>query len=143
MSCIFGVLGAEFDPLKFLETTRWKDATVYEKGTPAGEDGRLVEKSYVFVHVSDATYTDLEGQTRDAIVFLNNNRSLLSAINDIPGVEYAHIVFTLDLGISGFVRNFGRSFDFPWELTKIAGELGIIVDLRIFPDKGDDQGDKS
>ncbi|MFZ2490148.1 MAG: hypothetical protein WA208_01555 [Thermoanaerobaculia bacterium] len=76
------------------------------------------------IEVSDADFTNLKRQIRDAVSFLARNRLALRRLARIAGVEE----LTLDFGIAE--RDVGAQFDyFPPELITAAGSHGIGIEI--------------
>jgi hypothetical protein len=79
--------------------------------------------------VSNADFSNFEDQKKDAIRFLRDNANSIKMIMSIPDLEGAG----LDFGINK--RDvLVQSDSFPAELAKLAGELGIDIELSQYPE---------
>jgi hypothetical protein len=104
----------------------------YRQGEPvfpgSHPDGHRHRRSGINVAVSDAEFEDLAGQVRDAITFLASNRQPIEALCEFPGVEGV----TLDFGIAR--RDvYVQADTFPSELIRLAGCLGLEIELTQYP----------
>ena len=80
--------------------------------------------------VSGCEFNDLPGQVRDAIAFLQINRSEISSLMESEGSEGA-----LDFA----VENDGEGFQFkklPPPLVREAGALGLALEISLYPPDG-------
>jgi hypothetical protein len=83
----------------------------------------------VNVAVSDADLTDLRQQARDAIGFLQSNKGELARLVSFPGVEGVE----LDFGIAWRQDVVTQTDSLPRELVRLAGELGLGVEISHYP----------
>lgn len=125
--CVLRVAGAEFDPDAFLATTSLVPHDVYRKGEPRGRSGKTREKSGLTVLVSDAGGNDFRRQSQDALNFLEKNGTAISRLHSQPGVEH----LTLDFGVYA-THDFVKSYSLPAALIRLAGNLGLEVELTIY-----------
>jgi hypothetical protein len=98
---------------------------------------RRSEQSGVHIVASDGDFDDLQGQIAEAIEFLQNHTDQLKRLSGGPGIES----LTLDFGIHR--RNAIVQCDrFPPEVLKLAGGLGIGIELSHYPNStGEDDED--
>lgn len=136
MSCYFSVIGADFEPDKFIARTKLDYAQISYTGTPRfnskPEKGKR-NYSILSTKVSHAGFDDFNQQVKDAIEYLRVNYDKLKMIADTPGVDYANLDFGVD-----YKYNFVQSHYFPPELVKLAGELGISFEISLYT-AGDDE----
>ena len=96
---------------------------VYKRGevrSKARPTRRKWSASGLNIAVSEAGFTNLDRQVREAIGFLKLHKSALRRLAKKPGVES----LTLDFGIAR--RKAEAQFDyFPPELLRLAGQLNI------------------
>ena len=86
--------------------------------------------------VSEAEFNEFEKQKKDAIKYLNENEEKIESIQKLAGIES---VF-LDFGIEQ--RDvFVQSDFFPPELIRLAGKLGLGIELSQYPISDDDEED--
>jgi len=91
----------------------------------------VFEKSAVHLDVSSAAFSDLQSQIEDAIAFLTASVGALSAVVRFPGVEQA----TLDFAVEANDVAIDSKYLSP-DLLKCAGDLGIGIELSIYPPPG-------
>ena len=107
--CVLRVQGEGFDAPQFVRGTSLQPYQVENEGFK--------------LSVSDASGDDLRSQIADATEFLKQN---FAALKLLP-----HMKATLDFGV--FERDFARfpaqSTRFPAELLRLAGSLGIDIEL--------------
>ena len=138
--CVLRATGKDFDPETFLRASSLEPCRVFRRGEPRIPASRKVarrsEVSGFTVVVSDAPWTDLPGQVEDAEGFLQSNRSEIERLASCPGVT--DLVLDFPLGVrmdddSAFPR-FDR---FPAAFVRLAGELGIALELSTYPVSGE------
>jgi len=126
------ISGRRLDVDKLLSHVTLKPTQVYRKGEPVlprtQPDGRKLKMSGIGFVASGADFDQFEKQKRDAISFLKSRATTIRKIMDWPGVEGGE----LDFGISerdGVVQcNL-----FPAELLRLAGGLGLNIELSLYP----------
>lgn len=137
MSCILRVVGTKFDFKELGRMNLIPDST-WEKDAPrlsTKPDGKKNTNSGATFVVSDAEFDDFEQQKYNAIDFLKRNKHQIQEILNFSGIEGA----VLDFGI--YWRNVPVQCDhFPAELVKLAGELGLGLELTQYPP--DEDGEK-
>lgn len=106
-----------------------------------GEIGRLknrgpFEKSSVHVEVSSADFDDLAGQVADALALLRANEASLRVAVVFPGVEWAHLDFAVDHAHVAIDSKYLKP-----ELLVLAGDLGLGIELSIYPRATSTEGD--
>jgi hypothetical protein len=89
------------------------------------------------VGVSDAAWADLPGQISDACTFLEKHADELRALALLDAIEDVRLDFPTELRIG--TNDVVAQFDyFPPALLKAAGNLGVGVELSIYPHSEDD-----
>jgi hypothetical protein len=126
VSAVLRAEGVEFDPDRFCSESGLTPYMLWRKGEPRSprSEGKLYEDSGFNLDVSDADFLDLPRQVEDAIAFLEGNHKKLSRLCGFPGIE----TVTLDFGIAR--RDvFAQFHRFPPTLIRLAGELGLGIEL--------------
>ena len=130
MSCILRIVGTNLNLKELLNVSLFPDST-WGKDTP-----RISTKSESKKHnnsgaryvVSEADFDKYEQQILDAIEFLKKNKNKIQEIMNLPNVDSAD----LDFGI--YRRDVAGQFvKFPTELVKLAGNLGLGIELSQYP----------
>lgn len=86
------------------------------------------------VVVSDAEFSEFTRQVEDTIAFLTTHRGELERLGAAPGIEE----LWLDFGIER--RDVMLQCDqFPPELIRLAGQLGMGIELSQYPVPDDDE----
>src|SRR5690348_302416 len=129
MSCILRISGEQLDAGALARTVALPVYRVDQKGEPRQPGTRGVfEMSAFHVDVSEAAFSELRAQIEDAIAFLTANADALSAAVHFPGVERA----TLDFAVDGKDVAIDSKY-LPPDLLRRAGELGIGIELSVYP----------
>src|SRR5260370_21635056 len=128
MPCVLRISGKQFAAREFADNTRMPVCKVYVRGEPrlprSQPDGRKNKLSGVNITVSQADFTNLKRQIREALSFLGKYKPALGRVRRAAGVEQ----ITLDFGVAS--RQVAAQFDyFPPELLLAAGELGIGLEI--------------
>ena len=94
--------------------------------------GKKKRFSGLSIKVSDADFNNLTQQIKDTIDFLKENKDKLWHISQTSEVEHATLDFGIELRIDfqKVVYQFER---FPNELLKLAGDLGLEIELSLYP----------
>ncbi len=134
--CVLRASGAKFDPDRFLEASPLESCKVFRRGDPplpkSQPEGPRYETSGVTVDVSDAEWSDLPAQVADAERFLEANRGEIERLAQTPGVTDLTLDFPIELRIDG--ENVFAQFDrFPASLVRLAGALGLALELSTYP----------
>ena len=130
--CVLRAASADFRVDDFLQTTSLVPCDVYHKGEPRGLGGRLRERSGLTILVSDADGNNLRQQVRDAIEFLERNRAEVSRLQSYIAPKEA----ILDFGVWK-TDNFGQFCYLPPALLRLAGSLGLGIEVSIYAAPGD------
>ena len=145
MAVMLRVGGKDFDVDAYLrehpcETVRvWrKGEAVFPKSQPKG---RKNEDSGLNMEVSNAERNDLDGEIEGAISFLEDevNHHEIQDLIGYPGVEGGTLDFGIDLkDLSEYPL---QSFTFPPNLLSLAGDLGLCLEVSLYPCWDDESQD--
>ena len=103
----------------------WQKGSLRIASKPDGKKYTSTGARYL---VSDADFSEFDIQKNEAIEFLRNNKRLLEEAMKLPSVEDA----SLDFGIER--RDVAVQSDyFQPELLKLAGNLGLGIELSQYP----------
>lgn len=138
MSCILRISGRNLDIDAFIEKSKlrvykkcYKGEPVFPKTKP---DGEKLRHFSVSAAASNAEFEEFEKQVKDVIRYLKRNKEKLAHIATTKGVEFAF----LDFGVRREVK-FCQEIYFPPQLVKLAGELGLSLQVSIYPSDEDDE----
>ena len=125
MSAVLRAQGEGFDVELFLAESSLEPDNVYQKGAPVASDkenGSPRTASGFSLTVSQADFSDLEAQIRDAILFLDEYEDELRRLGSFDGVE----AISLDFGVQR--QEVAVQTDlFPSDLLWRAGALDIWI----------------
>jgi hypothetical protein len=134
--CVLRASGAEFEPDAFLEGSSLEPTKVHKKGEPrllrSKPDGPNHERSGITVAVSDASWSDLSAQVADAERFLEDYAAEIERLAHAPGVACLVLDFPIESRIDGS-SVVAQSDRFPASLVRLAGQLGLALELSIYP----------
>ena len=123
--CVLRAWGDDFQPETFLRGSSVEPCNIFRKGARKSESSTW-DTSGITVVVSEAA-DDFAQQVVDAIEFLKARRTELPGLQGSAGLEG----MSLDFGVNrkdGFLQ----SHTFPRELTRLAGELSMALELSIY-----------
>ncbi len=122
MGCVLRVWGKSFDVDAFLKASSFKPLTIWHTGEsqlPASNPaGRRQQHSGMHISVSEREFSDLSGQIKDAISFLQTYHGELLRLKDFP-VEDRDAAVQCD--------------SFPPELLVLLGNLRIMLAISRYP----------
>lgn len=95
-------------------------------------EGRKVEHSSLSIQTSKADWDELDKQINDTIRYLKRHKDKLSYIKEVKEVDFALLDFGINLRIDG-KKVIAQSDTFPNALLKLAGEIGLDIELSIYP----------
>ena len=132
MSCVLRAAGISFAVDEFLAGSTLKPIAIFRRGEPrlpeSHPEGPKLSASGFHVVASEADFSNLQVQMADAIHFLEQNQAELTRLGAFPGVEN----LSLDFGIEE--RDVAaQSERFPPNLLRIVGNLGIWLELTLYP----------
>jgi hypothetical protein len=138
--CVLRVTGDKFDAAGYLRRSALKPCSVFTVGeprVPARPDGPSHRTSGFNITVSDAEWSDLPQQISDARAFLERHSNELRALAMLEEVDI-RLDFSIELRIGR--NNIVAQFDyFPPELLKLAGDLGVGIELSTYPCSDEDE----
>jgi hypothetical protein len=131
--CTLRASGAGFDPYAFLAGSSLVACRIFRPGEPHAPRSRPSRQAGIAVGVSDASWSDLDAQVADAERFLERNRAEIERLARTPGIG-----ITLDFPLTLQVEDeseprAGRFIRFPASLVRLAAELGIELELSLYP----------
>lgn len=135
MPCNLVILGKNFDIDEFLAKSKLRGFTKVYKGEPrfkSKPNGEKVEHSRIGIQTSKAGFHELEKQIKDTIRYLKRHKDKLSHIKQFSEIDFATLDFGINLRIDK-KKVLLQSDRFPNELLKLAGEIGLDIELSIYP----------
>ena len=99
MSCVLRAHGESFQVHEFLKKSSLQPDSVFQKGDPVASDGKKGSQhsaSGFSVSVSEADFADLEGQIREAILFLDEYEDELRRLGSFSGVQGVSLEFGIE-----------------------------------------------
>ena len=135
MSCNLVILGEHFDIDAFLAKSKLRGYSKNYKGEPmfkSKPDGRKLAHSQVGIQTSKAGFDNLEKQIKDTTQYLKKHKDKLCHIKTTQGIELALLDFGIALRIDR-KKILMQTDRFPNELVKLAGEIGLDIELAIYP----------
>jgi hypothetical protein len=141
--CVLRVAGSKFDVEAFLRTSEMHPAKVFRAAdprSPSRSDGALYSTSGFSVAVSDADWSNLPEQVADACAFLERHAHELRALAGLETVENLRLDFPVELrmGRKDVVVQFNY---LPPELIKLAGALGMGIEVSMYPGEEEKDGE--
>jgi hypothetical protein len=139
---VLHVIGEEFDPQSVLPALTLRPYAIFRKGDRCFPDNPRSEKRHstsgVKCEVSSVD-GNLEQEIRDATEFLKKHRDDLARFQGLPGVESMYLDFGYYLRVDG-ERCVVQCDYLPPELLRLAGELGMGIELSLYPKPGPGHG---
>ena len=134
MSCVLRIDGEDLDADALVRVTSLSIYRVDRKGETGLLRSRGPHKrSAVHIDVSDAPFSDLSQQIADAVAFLDRNADAIAAAARFPGVQDARLDFGVEAKDVAIDSNY-----LPPDLLRRAGELGVGIELSMYPPAGPD-----
>jgi hypothetical protein len=137
--CVLRVSGESLDVDALLASISLVPCHIERKGAPRFTGSRKIATFSGFnVVVSEAPGSDVQSQIRDALAFVKANCIDIQRAVQFPGVERAY----LDFGIHCRLNNeVAAQYDYyPPDLLRLAGELGLGIEISLYPAETDNQG---
>ena len=125
MSCVFRIGGDELE-LGSLLNLLPEPVKTFQKGEMQGR--RVIQKNGANYLVSEAEFDKFNEQKSDAISYLRKNSARLKMVMSLPSLESA----CLDFGVEE-KDTFTQSSYLEPELLKLAGGLGVGIEISIYP----------
>lgn len=135
MSCILRIGGKHFNVDHFIKKSKLKPCNTGHKGEPKFQTkpyGARLMASFLSVKTSKAEFNELNQQIQDTVKFLKKNKEQLRLIKASKGIEFAVLDFGVDLRIDN-QKHFYQSEILPKTLLKRAGNLGLSIQLSVYP----------
>jgi len=130
MSCVLRIFGTDLDPEALLAATGLVAYRVDRKGqTGVLKNRGPFAKSAVHIDVSDADFSDLPGQVRDATEFLSGHEAPIRAAVGFPGVE----TVTLDFPVEHADVSVDCKYLNP-DFLSLVGKLMVGIEISIYPE---------
>lgn len=132
MSAILRANGVGFDPDRFCSESPLRPCALYRRGEPVlpatRPDGRTHSVSRINLVLSEADFHEFHRQVDEATAFLEAEKDEIARLRSFPGMES----MTIDFGIAR--RDVLVQSDyFPPSLVRLAGELGLGIELSQYP----------
>ena len=135
MSCILTIRGKNLDIDALLSKSKLKPYRKSYKGQPrmkSKPEGEKLSFSSFSIEMSKAGFDNLKKQIADTVRYLKRNKDKLACIATTKEIQHACLDFGIDLRIDG-KKILIQSDYFPSELLKLAGELGLGIELSLYP----------
>jgi hypothetical protein len=135
MPCYLAIVGKKLDINAFIKKSKLRGYTKSYKGEPifkSKPEGEKRAYSLISIQTSKADFNDLKKQIADTIRFLRRNKEKLSHIELTKEIDYAILDFGIMLRIDR-KKVLTQSDIFPKSLLKLAGDLGLDIELSIYP----------
>lgn len=133
--CVLHVAGHTFDPHSVLGRLSCRPYAVFRKGEKAFPNNPNSEKVHElggFKCDVSSVDDDLAGQARDAISFLRQHYTALAQLASVPAIEAKYLDFGYACRLDG-ERCCVQYDHLPAELLRLCGELGISIELSLYP----------
>ena len=88
------------------------------------------------VTASEADFSELSKQIEDVLAFLRKNQDSIKALSSFPSVEGAVLDFGAEIYPPGWA-----SFTFLAELLLLAGSVGVLLGLSVYPTDPEGESD--
>src|SRR5579863_5284164 len=140
MACILTIRGGNLNVEEFIQKTGLQPYKKFDKGEPrirTKPEGKKHPLSGLSLEASSADFNQLDKQIEDTMEFLRANKEKLRHISATKEVDFATLDFGIELRID-FKRVAYQFEHFPSELLRLAGELGIGLDISLYPPTTED-----
>ena len=140
MSAILRATGETFDVDAFLKDSHLLIDQVYRVGEPvfpaSNPDGRKKERSGFSVVASEVDFEDYKLQMKESFFFMRDHADELRRLLAFTGLQSVCIDFGANIYPPGWC-----SFRFPPPLMRMAGNLGIDLELSVYPCDPEDESE--
>lgn len=139
--CVLHVTSATTSLAQFLCETGFLSYESHEKGEARTSGERQPYDDFGFSSdVSNREWTDLAGQIEDAYAFLREHEAVLRSLTATHAISDIRLDFPYSCRLGEGV--FAQCDYFPPEFLRLAGELGIGIELSHYPriEKGEGPG---
>jgi hypothetical protein len=129
MSCELGIYGIDFNVDEFVKNSGIAGFRKGYKGElRSGSKTEKNEFSYAKITISNADFSDVRTQIKEAEEFLLKYKNNLKKIADNEVIEAG-----IDFGANDFMENgMVKSFYFPPTLVAICAELKLSIELSVY-----------
>lgn len=140
MGCLFWAKGDDFDVDSFLVGSSLVTDEIYHRGDISFPAKAKIQHPWsgFTIEVSD-TWGVLKPQIVDAIAFLKENELELTRLSNYPGVTYLCLDFPYERRTGAVTQ----TDSLPAELLLLAGQLGIAIDMTLYPASEDKTSKKT
>ena len=138
MACILTIRGGNLNVEEFIQKTGLQPYKKFDKGEPrikSKPESKKHPSSGLCIEASGADFNQLDKQIKDTIEFLRANK--VRHISVTKEVDFATLDFGIELRID-FERVAYQFEHFPSELLRLAGDLGIGLDISLYPPPTED-----
>lgn len=135
MPCNLVILGKNLDIDTFIAKSKLRGYSKHYKGQPmfkSKPQGKQLTHSRIATQTSSAGFNNLDKQIKDTIKYLKRHGDKLNLIRETKEVELAILDFGIDLRIDN-KKILLQSDRFPNQLLKLAGDIGLGIELSIYP----------
>ena len=135
MPCNLTIIGENLDIDALIFESKLRGYSKHYKGQPrfkSKPDGIKLTHSQVSTQTSKADFNDLDKQIEDTIKYLKRNIDKLNIIHQTKEIDLAVLDFGINLRIDK-KKVLLQSDRFPNELLKLAGDIGLGIELSIYP----------
>jgi len=135
MSCVLRIIGQDLDVDAFILKSKLKSSRKGYKGEVVSPPKRKIRKlkySWVSITTSDASFNAFKKQIKDTWQYLKKNKEKLAVISETKGIQYAVLDFGIYLKMDKELVRYQTKY-FPEEFVKLCGELGLGIELSIYP----------
>ena len=135
MPCNLVILGKNLDIDAFITKSKLRGYSKHYKGETmfkSNPQGKKVIHSRVAIQTSKADFNHLDQQIKDTIKYLKRHMDKLNLIKETKEIDIALLDFGIHLRIDK-KKIYLQSDRFPSELLKLAGDLGLDIELSIYP----------
>ena len=123
-SCVLRATGDNFQPSDFLRESTFEPCNVFRKDERKSASS-VWDTSGITVEVSSED--DFPAQVREAIIFLETNRTELLRLKQFAGLKN----LSLDFGVGG-KDSFLQSYFFPLEIIHLASEFELELEVSVY-----------
>jgi len=136
--CVLRAFGTTFDVDRFVKDTSLPIESIRHKGKPMWPGTKVKRKwsqTGLTVSVSRASWSNLKGQVADAERFLIEHNREIARLSRSKGLEHLVLDFPIYLRIGTKLRGStvaAQSDRFPGSLVRVAGRLGVGLELTVY-----------
>ena len=134
MPCNLTILGEKLDVDELISKSKLRGYTKHYIGQPmfkSKPNGKKLIHSGIGTQTSKADFDNLDKQIKDTIKYLKTHAEKLSIIKQTKEIDFAVLDFGINLRIDK-KKILLQSDRFPSELLKLAGDLGLDIELSVY-----------